>query len=142
MEQILAIVLNLLLVVAAIFIHYEVLDRMSRLIPRLPFKPRARVIVGFSGALLAHTLEVLLFAVGYWLFSSLNLGRLTGSLESSFADYIYFSYVTFTTVGYGDIAPEGHIRWLSGIESLTGFMLVTWTASYLYLEMSQNWRHD
>lgn len=142
MEQILATVLNLLLVVTAIFIHYEVLDRMSRLIPRLPFKPRARVIVGFSGALLAHTLEVLLFAVGYWLFATLNLGQLTGSLEGSFADYIYFSYVTFTTVGYGDIAPEGHIRWLSGAESLTGFMLVTWTASYLYLEMSQNWRHD
>ncbi len=83
MEQILAIVLNLLLVVAAIFIHYEVLDRMSRLIPRLPFKPRARVIVGFSGALLAHTLEVLLFAVGYWLFSSLNLGRLKSAISSA-----------------------------------------------------------
>ena len=142
MEQLLAIVLNLLLVVAAIFIHYEVLDRMSRFIPRLPFKPRARVIVGFSGALLAHTLEVLLFAVGYWLFSAFGLGQLVGNFDGSLADYTYFSYSTFTTVGYGDIAPEGHMRWLAGVESLTGFMLVTWTASYLYLEMSQNWRHD
>ncbi len=47
--------------------------------------------------------------------------------------------MTFTTVGYGDIVAHGHLRYLSGLEALTGFVLITWSASFLFLEMQKYW---
>ena len=36
---------------------------------------------------------------------------------------------------------QGHdTRFLTGTESLSGFILITWSASFLYLEMEQFWR--
>jgi len=135
-------VLNALLVLATIYLHYEVLNRMSRLMPVLPFKPRSRVMVGVIGVLLAHCLEVSLFALGYWVSADPIHGFLGGEFDGSFSDYLYYSFASFTTLGFGDIVPEGNFRWLTGIEALTGFVLITWSASFLFLEMSQNWRHD
>ena len=43
-------------------------------------------------------------------------------------------------VGFGDLAPVGAVRFLSGTEALTGFVLITWSASFTYLEMERYWR--
>ena len=142
MHNILPLLLNVTLVIIAIYLHYEVLNRMSRLLPVLPLKPRSRIVVGVAGVLVAHYLEVVLFATGYWLSSNPEHGFLTGDFDGSIGDYIYYSFAVFTTLGFGDIVPEGHLRWLTGIEALTGFVLITWSASFLFLEMSQNWRHS
>ena len=142
MSNLLSLLLNAALVLTAIYVHYEVLSRMSRLLPVLPLKPRSRVMVGVLGVMFAHCLEVSLFAAGYWLSADLSQGFLTGHFTGGFGDYIYYSFATFTTLGFGDIVPKGHFRWLTGIEALTGFVLITWSASFLFLEMSQNWRHD
>lgn len=40
------------------------------------------------------------------------------------ADILYFSYVTFTTVGYGDMAPTGLCRALAVSEAVTGYILL------------------
>ncbi|WP_170401245.1 potassium channel family protein [Ruegeria arenilitoris] len=40
------------------------------------------------------------------------------------ADVLYFSYVTFTTVGYGDMAPVGLCRALAAAEAVTGYVLL------------------
>ena len=55
---------------------------------------------------------------------------------------IAFSFTTFTTLGFGDIVPHGDLRFLTGIESLTGLVLITWTASFLYLEMQRYWNSE
>lgn len=36
----------------------------------------------------------------------------------------YFSIITFTTIGYGDYAPRGSLRWVAGLEGLLGLMLM------------------
>ena len=56
------------------------------------------------------------------------------------ADAMYLSAVTYSTVGFGDVAPIGGIRFLAATESLIGLMMVTWSASFTYLEMSRHWR--
>jgi len=33
----------------------------------------------------------------------------------------------------------GAIRFFVGMESLVGFVLITWTASFLYFEMQKHW---
>lgn len=47
-----------------------------------------------------------------------------GQLLGVFADSIYFSTVTFTTLGYGDVRPIGMGRWLATIESFIGPLLM------------------
>ncbi|EEB77646.1 hypothetical protein GPB2148_582 [marine gamma proteobacterium HTCC2148] len=57
-------------------------------------------------------------------------------------DCVYFSFTTYTTLGMGDIEPIGDLRYLTGLESLTGLVLITWSASFLYLEMTRYWDRD
>lgn len=43
--------------------------------------------------------------------------------DNLFADFIYYSFATLTTLGYGDIAPSSHpARALSTLEAVTGQM--------------------
>lgn len=113
---------------------------MSNAIPRMKIKHRFRIVFGVFGALIAHSLEVILFSLVYYLLPWFkNMGDLTGDFNGSLMDCIYFSYTTYTTLGFGDIQPHGSIRNFVGLESLTGLLLITWTASFLYYEMQRYW---
>lgn len=129
-----------LIIALAVLIHYEFLRQITQLIPSMRIKHRFRIVVGVSGALIAHSIEILLFALAYYFMPHVpGWGELRGSFDGSLMDCIYFSYTTFTTLGLGDIEPLGKIRYLVGLESLTGLVLITWTASFLYFEMQRYW---
>ncbi|KAG1707758.1 Sulfate adenylyltransferase subunit 1 [Nymphon striatum] len=131
---------NGIIIALAVLIHYEFLFRMSSIIPKMKIKHRFRIVAGVLGALVAHSVEVLLFSVAYYFLPKFpELGSLEGNFNGSLFDSVYFSYTTFTTLGFGDIQPIGHIRSLVGLESLTGLLLITWTASFLYYEMQRHW---
>ena len=135
------IVVNSLLVGLGVLIHYETLYQLARHIPHLPVRPRYRVLWGVVFILIAHIVEIWLFALGYWsLLHVEGFGHLSGNIEGpSLLECSYFSFVTFTTVGYGDIVASGYLRYLTGLEALTGMVLITWSASFLFLEMQRNW---
>ena len=40
--------------------------------------------------------------------------------QPTLSDCGYYSFVTYTTLGFGDIIPHGPIRFLTGMEALTG----------------------
>ena len=131
----------LALVAAVVGLHYEALERFNEWLPRLRLPKRPRVLILIVGLLIVHTIEIwifgaVLFEVAKWP----QLGRVAGVGELRLLDAVYLSTVTFTTVGYGDLIPQGPLRLLLGIESLSGFLLVTWSASFTYLEMQRNWR--
>ena len=42
-------------------------------------------------------------------------------------------------VGLGDIEPQGHIRFITAVEALNGFLLITWSASFTFLAMGRLW---
>ncbi|MCP4186329.1 MAG: two pore domain potassium channel family protein [Gammaproteobacteria bacterium] len=108
--------------------------------PKLKIKHRQRIVLGVIVALFAHTLEIFIFAIAYFAMNQLEgWGSLQGNFDGSLADSVYFSFTTYTTLGFGDIEPFGGMRYLVGIESLTGLVLITWTASFLYIEMRQYW---
>lgn len=134
------IIINSLIVAVAVLIHYELLYRMSTLIPKMKIKHRFRIVFGVFGALIAHNIEIWIFAFAYYyLHQADGWGYLKGNFGGSLLDCVYFSYTTFTTLGFGDITPHGQIRHLVGLESLTGLLLITWTASFLYYEMQRYW---
>jgi hypothetical protein len=68
-----------------------------------------------------------------------DYGNLVGNFDNSLLDCSYFSFTTYTTVGYGDIEPLGNVRFLSGLEALTGLVLITWSASFMFIEMQRFW---
>ena len=133
-------VLNSLVVAVAVIIHYEFLYRISRYIPTMKLKHRLRILFGVFAALIAHAVEVWVFAFAfYFMHHAEGWGHLEGNFDGSLLDCTYLSFTTFTTLGFGDIQPIGDLRHLTGLESLTGLVLITWTASFLYYEMQRYW---
>jgi voltage-gated potassium channel len=93
-----------------------------------------KVLTGTVLILLAlHTLEIIVWAYAYLLL--LPPGEL-----GSFEEAVYFSFVTFTTLGYGDITLIQNWRLLSGIEALNGIMLVGWTTAMLFAVVQRMWQ--
>lgn len=132
--------LNSLVVAIAVIIHYEFLYRVSRYIPKMKLKHRLRILFGVFTALIAHAVEVWVFAFAfYFMHHAEGWGHLEGNFDGSLLDCTYLSFTTFTTLGFGDIQPIGDLRHLTGLESLTGLVLITWTASFLYYEMQRYW---
>lgn len=138
-----AALVNFALVATTVVIHYEMLRLLSIVIPRLRIKHRLRVLIGVFGTICAHVVEVCLFGLAfYWMARSGGFGELSGNFDGSLLDSIYFSFTNYTTVGYGDIEPQGSLRFLAGIEALTGLSLITWSASFMFMEMTQFWNED
>ncbi|WP_298187561.1 potassium channel family protein [uncultured Pseudomonas sp.] len=132
---------NSLVVIIAVVTHYEFLFRLTQLLPKLNVRHRFRIVLGVCGALLAHAVEVWVFAFAYYfMHRASGWGELAGNFDGSLLDCVYFSFTTFTTLGFGDIEPTGSIRFLAGIEGLTGLVLITWTASFLFVEMQRYWQ--
>lgn len=80
-----------------------------------------------------HIVEIMLWAVVYELF-------LPAVELQSFEETVYFSVVTYTTLGYGDITLGPDWRLLSGIEALNGILLVGWTSALLFAVVQRSWK--
>ena len=143
MLLIIAFIVNTSLALLAILLHYEALFQLDRLLPRLAhIAPRFRVLLGVGSIFIAHVIEIWLFALGYYLTLQFPMmGSLVGNLSGHgiLLDCAYLSFVTFTTLGYGEIVAQGYLRYLTGVEALTGFILITWSASFLFIEMQKYW---
>lgn len=50
----------------------------------------------------------------------------------SFKEAIYFSLITFTTVGYGDVVINGDWKILAGLEAINGIMMVGWSTALMF----------
>lgn len=128
------------LVLVTVLIHYESLRGLSALLPRLPIPPRQRIIVSILGTFGAHTVEVWLYgAVYYFLAGHLGLGAFGGVFGGQFEDYLYFSLVTYTSLGFGDVYPLGGLRMIAGVETVAGLVMIAWSASFTYLAMEKFW---
>jgi hypothetical protein len=140
---------NLLVVAATIvavslvvLVHYEGLTMVSSwLAKRREQISRRKVLYGIYAVLALHIIEIWVFGITVWLLLKYpETGSVAGAHPLSLLDGVYLSAVTFTTVGFGDVAPIGPIRFLAGTMSLTGFVLITWSASFTFIEMGRFWR--
>lgn len=136
----LAAFVNTIIVALSVLIHYEFLYRATTLLPKINIKHRFRIVMVVFIALIAHVVEIWLFAVAYFYMSKDEAwGSIQGNFDGSLMDSVYFSFTNFSTLGFGDIEPLGAIRFLVGMEALVGFVLITWSASFLYFEMQRYW---
>ena len=92
-------------------------------------------ILSSTGLILValHIVQIALWALTY---------RLLVPMEElpNFETAIYFSFVTFTTLGYGDITLSDGWRLLSGIEAMNGILLVGWSTAVLFAVVQRMWQ--
>jgi hypothetical protein len=138
----LAVIAGTLAAVAiCVLLQYEYLVLIWRRLSAHTGHRRVKVLYAIFAVILLHVLEICIFGLTLWLLTLWPAcGGLAGEGTRSFFDYLYFSAVTFSTVGFGEMWPVGAVRFLCGFEALTGFVLITWSASFTYLEMERFWR--
>ncbi len=141
-EYWIAVLATVLVVGITIGLHYEVLQQLNRRMPHWKLARHPRVLVMIYCLLVVHILEIWLFGCGIYLIVQLpDLGQIVGPEPLRLLDAIYLSATTYTTLGYGDLVPHGPVRFLMGTEALVGFLMITWSASFAYLEMGRYWRN-
>jgi uncharacterized protein YhhL (DUF1145 family) len=140
--NLLVVVATLIAVAIVVLIHYEGLAIISSwLAKRRETISRRNVLYGIFSVLALHVLEIWVFGITVWLLLKYpETGHVAGADPLHLLDSIYLASVTYTTVGFGDVTPIGPIRLIAGTMSLTGFVLITWSASFTYLEMERFWR--
>jgi hypothetical protein len=129
-------------VVTAVLVHYEGLSMIGGAIKLRALHHRAKVLMTIFSQLGLHVFEIWVFGLAAFLLAqSTRFGGIR-PVPSGFLDFVYFSAITYTTVGFGDYVPTGPLRFLAGTEALTGFLLITWSASFTFLEMQRYWGRD
>ena len=108
------------LVVATVAMHAVGLDALlralmrSRALDRTGFRPVTGMVIGLTcWLLLIHLAEISVWGLFYYWQGCLP------DAESAF----YFSGVTYTTVGYGDLVLAKPWRMLAPLEALTGILM-------------------
>jgi len=95
----------------------------------------------FWGLALLHLAEIVVAAALLsFLLSDPGYGTLSAGFGSSAADYLYFAGISFATLGYTQLEAHGAIRLLVMLISLSGFMLITWSASFIYTIWGETFR--
>lgn len=141
--MVLAIALAFSLVAGTFAFHYRVLLWLGSNSQKYNLEQQTQVLVIVIALFLAHIVEIGFYAVIYNVsVSLLDLGVFKGAPVGNAMNYLYYSGVIYTTLGLGDIQPLGHIRFITAIEALNGFLLITWSASFTFLAMGRLWAWD
>lgn len=97
-----------------------------------------RIIIAVLKGIAIYFVITLVFGLLYYFFDSLDFRYAPGINTFHFLDYIYFSAVTFTTIGYGDIVPKagaGHlIVFIESCFELTFFPVFGGYIAYKFLQ--------
>jgi voltage-gated potassium channel Kch len=70
----------------------------------------------------AHTLEVMIWAAIY---------RTVGVAPAE-SDFLYFAFVNYTALGYGDIIPAEPWRLLDLVAAMNGILLFGWSTAVIF----------
>jgi hypothetical protein len=129
------------LTATCVLLHYETLRLLNDKLGRINIiSMRAKVLAALVGALASHVVQIGAFALAYYLLrDKFGLGGFSGRFQDTLMNFLYFSSETYTTLGFGDIYQTGQLRLICGIESLIGLLMVSWSASFTYLEMRRYW---
>ncbi|MDN4982031.1 potassium channel family protein [Bradyrhizobium arachidis] len=94
---------------------------------RVTVRPRLHlmgVMVATAAVLeIAHALEILVWA---WTYDIVRAAPVSDS------ELLYFAFVNYTTLGYGDITPVQAWRLLGPLTAMNGVLLFGWSAAILF----------
>jgi hypothetical protein len=121
-----------LLILLTTAIHGATTTALASLTDRFANRLRAGKLLGFRSIfvplLVLAMLMVSLFEACIWAWYYWVTGQLTSFMES-----VYFSLITMTTVGYGDVTLGGSGRVTSGMQAALGIVLFGWTTAIIFM---------
>ena len=79
----------------------------------------------------AHFSEVMVWSLAYAIVGAAPAG----------ADPVYFAFVNYTTLGYGDVIPVERWRLLGPITAMNGVLLFGWSTAVIFEVMRRTARH-
>jgi len=130
----LQIVLSLVIIAATIFIHgagtafwLKYLVKQHNETGKVYGFSKSMKILSFTAVflMLLHFIEIMLWAMVFLMIPQLDK-------LSHWEEAIYFSTVTYTTLGYGDITLSPVWRIMSGFEAMNGILLFGWSTAMFY----------
>jgi hypothetical protein len=69
-----------------------------------------------------HILEVIVWALAYFIIGAAPVD----------ADRLYFAFVNYTTLGYGDVVPVASWRLLGPLTAMNGMLLFGWSTAVIF----------
>jgi hypothetical protein len=82
----------------------------------------AVMIAAVSVLMVAHVGEVLVWSLAYAIVDAASAGT----------DLVYFAFVNYTTLGYGDITPVERWRLLGPMTAMNGVLLFGWSTAVIF----------
>ena len=127
-------------VIVCVSLHYEALKVIANFLPTPKHQHRRRVVFLILCLMLVHCIEIWIFGLAHFaLLQQDGFGTLVGMENISVFDSIYYSAIVFSTLGFGDLVPDGPIRFLTGMEAIAGLTFITWSASFTIVDMMNFW---
>jgi hypothetical protein len=132
-----------LLVTTSVVFHGSTLQMISSWLFRKKDFSFYRISFLIAFAIVAHLIEIVLFQMAYiGLAPNEKNGMIIGDGNLDYRDLFYFSAVTYTSTGYGDLVPTGNLRLFATVEALTGLIMIAWTTSFAFLVMQRYWQEQ
>jgi len=80
------------------------------------------MVVTAAALIVAHTLEIFVWVLAY----------ATVGAAPAESDLLYFAFVNYTTLGYGDITPVQAWRLIGPMTAMNGILLFGWSTAVLF----------
>lgn len=91
----------------------------------------AVMVATATALMIAHTLEILVWSLAYRIFKVAPAG----------SDLIYFAFVNYTTLGYGDITPVEAWRLTGPMTAMNGILMFGWSTAVLFEVLRKTLEH-
>lgn len=122
------------MVFVIVFVHLfglavliRLLKSQHRWVRSTRLRPFTLLLLAAIGLFAIHTTEIWLYAILY-----LALGAANHIEEA-----LYFSTVTYSTIGYGDVVLPHEWRILGATEGAAGIIMLGWSTAFLVSLLSQ-----
>jgi hypothetical protein len=138
-----AVLATALCMLASVALHLAVLRGLWRIgRARLHWLRGLGIAAMVIVCLGAHIAEIAIFALGMFIGAVLD-GEIALALDwrQGHLDLWYYSAAFYTSLGAERPSDPG-VRLFVACETLTGLILITWTASFLFLLMQQAWGQE
>ena len=89
------------------------------------------MVIAATMLMLAHSVEVLVWALAYAIICAAPAG----------SDLLYFAFVNYTTLGYGDITPVEAWRLTGPMTAMNGILMFGWSTALLFEVLRRSYQH-